>query len=107
MWLGLLKARRVGFSPHVQVLGEEVLRSRRPYSLAHIPHYLLCPKRTQVLLFLHKDNCPSDQILVTEVSEPQRRELHLHFLLPLSTLRFFCLLLFNESKNWRNKGLLW
>lgn len=76
--------------------------------VAHILHYLLCPKSTRLPLPLRQENCPSGQVLIIERLEPQLYELHLIFscfsLPGVSLAHFTAHYLPKVSKNWRNRG---
>lgn len=107
-WLGLFTKPGCWVSPLMFRVGEKVLRSCRPYSVALTIHYLLCPKSIQVLLFLHQQNCPSGQVLSSRAQSPRGMSYSFTFFcfsLPGVSFAHFTVCYFpKDSKNWRNEG---
>lgn len=100
-WLGLFTKPGCWVSPLM-------FRSYRPYSVACRIHYLLCPESTQVLLFLHQENCPFGQVLSSRALSPRGMSYTFTFFcfsLPgVSFARFTVCYFPKGSKNWRNEG---
>lgn len=103
------RAGKGGFSPHIQGSGEEVCRSCRPYSMAHIVCYLSCPRSMQVLLFLHQNNCPLVRSLALKARSPRCRShtsMSFCFSLPgVSSAPFTVCYFPKASDDWRNRDV--